>query len=191
MKELRTSKTGSMVLLVLTLAACGGGAQARREGTSVAARPPPLVPVHASGEAEVRARVGRAGGTLELGNGARLEIPAGALGEEIEIDFSVGSPAREAWDDETKRALGPVLEVEPPIQSSGDPFVVSCPAMSIPEGWAPGDLALGHEEEAGDTHLGGATLTRWQMWPARIEASRFVAEMPELGGHRIQFGVSR
>jgi len=190
MRDLRTSRMIGMTMLAL--AACGGGTQTQRDDTTVEAPPPrPAGPVSARGDTDVRARVGRAGGTLELGNGARLEIPAGALPEEIEIDFSVASPAREAWDDETKRALGPVLEVEPPIRSSGDPFVVSCPAMSIPDGWEPADLALGHEEEAGDTHLSGATRTRWQMWPARIQSSRFVAEMPQLGGHRIQFGVSR
>jgi hypothetical protein len=148
------------------------------------------VPVHARGEQEVRARVGRAGGTLELANGVRLEIAEGALEGDIDIVFRTAPAAREAWDDETKRALGPSLEITPAIRSNGRPFRLSCPALPMPSGFEPEDLALGVEEEAGST-LGGATATRWQMWPARIEGNRFVADLPAISGQRVQFGVSR
>jgi hypothetical protein len=191
MIKLRT--TVPTFVIALALAGCGGGTSTTNgsQTTTLTEAPQPSGPVRARGENEVHARVGRAGGTLELGNGARLEIPPGALAQDTEMTLSVGAAAREAWDTETKRALGPVIEIAPAVQSSGDPFVVSCPAAQIPQGWEPGDLALGHEEEVGDTHLGGATATRWQMWPAHVQASRFVAELPSLGGHRIQFGVSR
>ena len=185
--------TVPMLVIALALAGCGGGAATTNgsQTTTVAEVSQPTGPVRARGENEVHARVGRAGGTLELANGARLEIPAGALAADTEITVSVGASAREAWDSETKRALGPVIEIAPAVQSSGDPFVLSCPAAQIPDGWEAGDLALGHEEEVGDTHLGGATQTRWQMWPATVESNRFVGELPSLGGHRVQFGVSR
>jgi hypothetical protein len=175
------------------LSACGGGTQSTvlestpREEISA---PPPPTPVHARGDREVRVRVGRAGGTLELANGARLEIPEEAIASEVEISFRVAPPAREAWDDETKRALGPSLEIEPAIRAQSGQFRISCPASPIPPGFDREDLALGTEEEAGAT-LGGATMTRWQMWPARVEGNRFVADMPAFPGQRVQFGVSR
>lgn len=179
---------------LLALGGCGGGASSQpAETTPVAEAPPrPVGPVSARGEREVRARVGRAGGTLELANGGRLEIPEGALDEEIEIVLSVGPEAREAWDDETKRALGPVLEVSPPLAAHAGRFRISAPATQLPPGFEDDDLALGSEEEnAAGRGMTQATMTRWQMWPARIEGGRFVADMPSFGGHRVQFGVSR
>jgi hypothetical protein len=181
----------AIALLALTTAACGGAASSSPAASETTVAAEPAHAVSARGDREVHARVGRAGGTLELGNGARLEIPEGALTEDVELVLHIGSPAREAWDDETKRALGPVIEIRPAIASSGGEFRISCPSEPIPSGFQPADLALGHEEDAGATHLGGATATRWQMWPARIEGGRFVAAMPTLAGHRLQFGVSR
>ncbi|MDQ3035262.1 MAG: hypothetical protein M3Y87_22840, partial [Myxococcota bacterium] len=144
------------------------------------------------GEREVRARVGSAGGRLELANGGRLEIPAGALAQETEIFFGTGASAREAWDAETKQPLGPTLEVRPAIvAANGAEFRVSAPATQVPDGFEADDLALGHEEEVDARHLSATTATRWQMWPARVESGRFVADLPALGGHRVQFGVSR
>lgn len=183
------------VVIALACASGCGGARPEPVVASTApveeATPARRGPVSARGENDVRATVGADGGTLELANGARLEIPAGALDSDVEIRLHVGAEAREAWDDETKRPLGPVVDVEPAITASSGQFRVSAPAMPLPDGFDLSDLALGAEEEVGDTHLGGATRTRWQMWPARVDGNRFVAELPALGGHRLQFGVSR
>jgi hypothetical protein len=181
-----------LVSTALVLAACGGGSQQRPVATAdvLDDTPPSSTPSRARGENEVIARVGRAGGTLELANGARIDIPAGALDQEVEIRFHVSPPAREAWNDETKRPLGPMLEITPSLTAASGEFRVSCPATQIPHGWEPSDLALGHEEEQG-TSMSGRTQTRWQMWPARIEGNRFIAEVPYFHGHRFQFGVSR
>ncbi len=76
------------------LAACGGSqsAQATTGGPLVEQESrPPAGPVSASGSGEARAIVGPAGGTLSLTNGARLEIPAGALAREVEISLHVGA----------------------------------------------------------------------------------------------------
>ena len=70
-----------------------------------------------------------------LANGVRLEIPAGALSEDVELTLHVAPPAREAWDDETKRPLGPVVEITPAVQSQGEPFMLSAPANPIPDGY--------------------------------------------------------
>jgi hypothetical protein len=181
-------------IALLTIGGCGGGASGQAAETTPAEEAPPRAtgPVHARGENEVRARVGSAGGTLELANGGRLEIPAGALGEEVEIVFTTGASAREAWDAETKRPLGPTLEVRPALAAGGGSrFRISAPATQLPDGFEMSDLGLGHEEEADARHLSASTATRWQMWPARVESGRFVADMPALAGHRVQFGVSR
>lgn len=192
--EQRQSKWAVVIVLALA-GGCGGGASAEPVVASTTpveeATPARRGVVSARGESEVRATVGVEGGTLELANGARLEIPAGALDSDVELHFHVGSPAREAWDAETKRPLGPVVELEPAMRAASGQFRVSAPASPLPDGFDAADLALGHEEVVGDTHLGGATRTRWQMWPARIDGDRFVAELPALGGHRLQFGVSR
>lgn len=191
----RGKTTWLLALALLTIGGCGGGSttQAPAETAEASQEPARAAgPVVVRGDDEVRARVGRAGGRLELANGSRLEIPEGALTEEVEVVFAAGSSARGAWDTETKRPLGPTLEVRPPVAASGGAtFRISSPAIPIPDGFAPDDLALANEEETEGRQLSAVTATRWQMWPARVESGRFVAEMPVLGGHRVQFGVSR
>lgn len=195
MEQRRSSRWGSAALVLALAGGCGGGASSEpvvASSTPVEeATPVRRGPVSARGDDDVRATVGAEGGTLELANGARLEIPAGALDSDVELHFHVGHDAREAWDAETKRPLGPIVEVAPAVRASSGQFRFSAPAARLPEGFEVADLALGQEEEVGATHLGGATQTRWQMWPARIDGDRFVADLPALGGHRLQFGVSR
>ena len=192
--DLRRSVWGAAAIALALAGGCGGASSEVTTTSSTPveeATPVRRGPVSARGDEAVRATMGSEGGTLELANGARLEIPPGALSSDVEIEFRVAPAAREAWDVETKRALGVVVEVSPGLRAASGQFRVSAPGAALPEGFDEDDLALGHEEEVGDTHLGGATRTRWQMWPARIEGGRFVAELPALSGHRMQFGVSR
>lgn len=182
--------------VALGLAACGGAPAVPVQTAPVAvAAPRPAGPVEARGGEEVRARVGRAGGSLELSNGGRLEIPPGALTEDTEIVFRHGAPARNIWDDaDNERAMGPMLEAEPPlVAAEGTQFRISTPSLAVPAPFRPRDLALGVERETehGRAMAMSGTETRWDFWPGRIEGQRFVADMAELPGHRMQFGLSR
>lgn len=183
------------ILPAIAITGCGGGAApAPRETTPVAEEaPPPATAAHARGADEVRARVGRLGGTLELGNGARLEIDAGALTEEVEIVMRNGTDAHVFDTAETQTPLGPLVEVEPAVAAgrrSGFHFSVA--AVRIPEGYPEADLALAVEESGSQReHFVSSTQTRWQMYPAAHHGDRFEADLDELAGHRLQFGVSR
>jgi hypothetical protein len=190
----RVHRIVAWILPALALAGCGGGASTPRETTPVAQEaPPPQTAAHARGGDEVRARVGRLGGTLELGNGARLEIDEGVLTDEIEIVMRNGSEAHVFETAETQTPLGPLVEVEPAIDGSRrGGFHYSVTAVRIPAGYPEADLALAVEESGAQReHFVSATQTRWQMYPAAHHGDRFEGELDSLAGHRLQFGVSR
>lgn len=185
-------------LLSLALAACGGSESAGSTtggGLEEEQRPvQPTGPVNASGSEEARATVANAGGTLSLQNGARLEIPSGAIAEPTEVVLRRGAEGQAFGDLERQRSLSPMLNVEPMlVAADGGAFVVSVPAQTIPSGFEEADLAMAMEEiddqqRAIDT-LG--TQTRWQFYPVEVQNGRWVARVGGLAGHRIQFGVAR
>src|SRR3954453_19737192 len=78
----------------LMLGSCAGNA-AKAPVSNLAAAPQPAperaIAVHKRGGEKLTAEIGSAGGTLELDNGARLEIPAGALSESVQITFAAGA----------------------------------------------------------------------------------------------------
>lgn len=186
------------VAVALFLGACGGGTSQTHTATAeteAAPPPPPSVAAHARGDTSVSARVGSLGGTLELANGARLEIDPNVLSDEIEITMRSGdTSAAHVFDNaETQTPLGPVVDVEPaftPTRTRSIHF--SVPATRIPDGYPETDLALAIEEAGNQRDLFvSATQTRWQMYPARHAGERFTSDLDEIAGHRMQFGVSR
>ncbi len=187
-------------MLVTSLAALGcGGSQssdvASTSGGGLEEAPPPAAtgPVNARGSTEATGTVGRAGGTFALANGGRLEIPSGAIASATDVRFANGADGQAFGDRENQRPLGPMLNVEPAIRSEGGDLRVSIPQQPIPNGWSEDDLAFAMEEVADQQRamdvLG--TVTRWQFYRARVENGRFVAEVPGVPGHRVQFGVAR
>ncbi|MCA9605111.1 MAG: hypothetical protein KC619_05930 [Myxococcales bacterium] len=178
------------------LAGCGGSqAESTTAGGLQEAPPPPrpVGPASARGDSEATATVGRAGGTLTLSNGSRLEIPQGALTEEIEVTLRNGAEGQAFGDRERQRPIGPMLSIEPQLISEGAPFVVSIPQQPVPSGFATEDLAFAMEEVADEQRaidtLG--TVTRWQFYPCALEGNRLLARTTGLMGHRVQFGVAR
>lgn len=178
------------------LMGCGGSQAESTTGGGLQEAPPPPRPVgpaSARGDAEATATVGRAGGTLTLSNGARLEIPQGALTEEIEVTLRNGADGQAFGDRERQRAVGPMLTIEPRMISQGEPFVVSIPQQPVPNGFATDDLAFAMEEVADEQRamdtLG--TVTRWQFYPCALEGGRLTARTTGLMGQRVQFGVAR
>ena len=148
--------------------------------------------VHKRGGEKLIAEVGRAGGTLELGNGARLDIPAGALSETVEITFSEGTHTTAFSNHEYERAVGPTLEVGPPL-SLNQPFTISVPLARFPDGFEAKDLTLAAEvmsESQRAVQMQG-TQTRWDYFPASSESGRAVAKLEQVPGFRMQFVVSQ
>jgi hypothetical protein len=180
---------------IFAFAGCGGSrsAQATTGGPLIEEPAEPALSSSVSGSREARALVGEQGGTLSLTNGARVEIPPGALGRAVEVDLAVAATCRAFGDAESQRPLGPVLSVGPALDTSGREIEISIPQQPIPNGFEESDLAFAIEEadsgaRAIDT-LG--TETRWQFFPVRVENGRFVARVPSLPGNRVQFGVAR
>jgi hypothetical protein len=194
MHHLRWASAG----LVLAVA-CGGSTAAKpppqraaqAHNTPVEATEPSS-PVHKRGSGKLIVEVGRAGGTLELDNGARLEIPQGALSEPVEITFSRGNHTTAFSNHEWERPLGPTLEIAPAI-GLGSPVKVSVPLASLPEGFSEDDLALGLEVVS-DTQRAvemTGTQTRWDYLPASTAGGRATAQLDSVPGYRLQFVVSK
>jgi hypothetical protein len=181
--------------IALALAACGGGSAQTRTTTTETTQeaPQPASTAHARGDRSVSARVGRLGGSLELGNGARLEIDPNVLSEDVEITMTVGQAAHVFDTSEYQTPLGPLIEISPAVTPSLTRSIhFSVPYVRIPDGYPEQDLALAVEEDAAQReHFVTATQTHWQMHAARHIGDRFVSDLDALAGHRLQFGVSR
>ncbi len=175
--------------------ACGGAttnspqAQAPKLAVEQSA---PSVAVHERGGKKLIVEVGSAGGTLELGNGARLEIPAGALGETVQLVFSEGQHSTAFSNHEYERPVGPIVEIGPPL-ALNQPLKLSIPLSRLPDGFEEKDLTLGAEvvsdtQRAVQMH---GVQTRWDYLPASSAGGRAVAELGAVPGYRMQFVVSR
>jgi len=177
------------------MSACGGSAptvapHAPTELSQSAAKH--SFPVHQRGTDKIVVEVGAAGGVLELDNGARLDIPEGALSEALTLTFAEGARTTAFSNQDFERALGPTLEIAPEL-SLAAPVSVSIPLAQLPEGFAPKDLALGVEVMATQQRAvgGQGTQTRWDYTTATSEHGRAQAQLTRLSGLRVQFIVSK
>jgi hypothetical protein len=179
------------IALVSLVSACGGGAPPAPPVVPTASRVVEL-PVKKRGDQKLIARVGHAGGTLELDNGARLDIPAGALSDEVELTFAEGTRTTAFANRDHERPLGPTLEMTPELPLAS-PIRVSIPLRDLPEGFDERDVALGVEQVASLQRAvgGGGTQTRWDYVPATSTGGRAAAELSQLNGLRVQFVVSK
>jgi len=184
---------------VLSLAGCGGdGSAEERPGMppdDTTAGGNDTGPVRVSGDDAATATVGPAGGVLELSNGARLEIPEGALGSPTEVVFGRGAQTQAFSNREGERTIGPTLLVQPALVAQpGTRFGISAPFAMLPDGYSEEDVALATEEVdqmEQQSDVRGTQATRWQYNPARIDGQRIEAEIGALAGMRVQFLLSR
>lgn len=189
-----TATTG----LSVGVGACGASAPAQQQPSTVlpASTPAPETSsgaeVHKRGGKKLIAEVGPNGGTLELGNGARISIPRGAFSETVEVTFAEGARTTAFSNHEYEKAIGPTLEIAPEVSLSA-PLQVSVPLATLPEGFSDTDLALGLEvaSEAQRAVQMQGVQTRWDYLPAQNKGGRAVAELAQLPGYRVQFLVSR
>lgn len=190
---------GTRALLQLAclslMSACGARAPTAkpvsRQPAPAEAELPRSFPVHQRGGQKIVAEVGEAGGTLELDNGARLDIPAGALTDDVTLTFAAGARTTAFSNREYERTLGPTLEIAPALVP-GTALSVSIPLAQLPEGFAADDVALGVEVPADLQRLGGqGTQTRWDYMDATTDHGRAAATLSRLSGMRVQFIVSK
>lgn len=191
----RVARAHAGLALLSLMSACGGRAPTAPPVPQRAAVSEPDLersfPVHQRGGQKIVAEVGEAGGTLELDNGARLDIPKGALSEPVTLTFAAGARTTAFSNREYERALGPTLEIAPALVL-GTPLSVSVPLAELPEGFAPDDLALGVEVAADLQRLGAqGTQTRWDYMDATTQHGRMAASLTRLSGMRVQFIVSK
>lgn len=187
------------LLAASAIVGCGGGSEPEPlftpENTGGGEGSGAASPVHERGDTSVQATVGPAGAVLELSNGAKLEIPAGALGDRVEIVFGIGSQTQAFSNRENERTLGPTLLVQPALVAQpGARIKVSAPAGPIPQPFTEDDVTLATEnvdEMAPMSDVRTNVQTVWQYANASVQGGRLVAEVQELPGMRVQFLLSR
>jgi hypothetical protein len=148
--------------------------------------------VHKRGTGKLIAEVGPRGGTLELSNGARLSIPAGALSEVVEVTIAEGARTTAFSNHEYEHPVGPIVEISPSVELNA-PAVISVPLGALPDGFSTADLTVGVEvvSDAQRAVHGQGTQTRWDYLVASAGQGRVSAELSAIPGFRVQFLVSR
>jgi len=172
-----------------------GGSQAEAPAASTAneavngrSASGPIGPVSKHGSGSVSAKVGPGGGTLELDEGPRVVIPAGAVEAGQEFVLKVAPKTTAFLNKESERPLGPTFSFSPPLDApDGTSIEVSFPLASLPAGW--GEPSIGYEVEAGGEMSYGedSTRTKWQYERASLSGGRVVAKVSEVTGLRLQF----
>ena len=187
----------SLAVSAAALTGCGGSPSAGATTPAPAAESSSseaeiTAEVHRRGADKLIVVVGPAGGTLELDNGARLVIPAGALTESVEVTFAQGARTTAFSNHDYERALGPTLEIA--LDSNLQvPLQISIPDTKLPDGFSEKDLALGVEVPSSTQRAvqGQGTQTRWDYLDAKAGAGRALASLPQVPGYRVQFLVSK
>jgi hypothetical protein len=176
---------------VLALIGCGGSqASAPAANTANEVQPgtalAPRNPVNKRGSGSVSAKLGPGGGTLELDEGPRVDVPAGAVTEGQDFVLKLAQKTTAFFNKESERPLGPTFSFAPDLNSA---IKVSFPLASLPDGW--GDPSIAYEVSEGEI-MGSedSTRTKWQYERARVSGGRVMADLPEVTGLRMQFVLS-
>jgi hypothetical protein len=191
MREIVMANT-TRITFVLSLLALGcGGTQAPAASaatpTKAASENGPLNVVTKRGSGSIAATVGAAGGTLELEEGPRVVIPAGAVKGGQEFVLKVAAKTTAFSNKESERALGPTFSFSPSVDGDGTPVEVSVPLDSLPKGWGEPSIAYEVEEGTEISYGEDSTRTKWQYERAVAGAGRIVAKLGTLNGLRMQF----
>jgi len=188
------TKATRLWFVVAMLMGCGGSAgTAPAANTANEAKPGGVVasrPVSKRGSGSVSATVGAGGGSLELDEGPRVEVPAGTVADTTDFVLKVAAKTTAFSNKESERPLGPTFSFSPPADApSGGAIEVSFPLGSLPEGW--GDPSIAYEVSAGAiVGAEDSTRTRWQYERAALSGGRVVAQLPAVTGLRMQFVLS-
>ena len=178
--------------VVAMVVGCGGAsAGAPAANTANEAKPGGAVastrPVSKRGSGSVAATLGPSGGSLELDEGPRVEVPPGAVSDGRDYVLKVASKTTAFFNKESERPLGPTFSFSPDLDApAGNAIKVSFPLASLPEGW--GDPAIAYEVSQGEiVGAEDSTRTKWQYERAALSGGRVVASLPNVTGLRMQF----
>lgn len=145
-------------------------------------------PVNKRGSGSVSARLGTGGGSLELEEGPRVQVPAGSVNDgELDFVLRVAQKTTAFANKESERALGPTFSFAPDVAApDGGAIEISFPLASLPDGW--GDPAIAYEVSEGEV-VGAedSTRTKWTYERASLSDGRVVAQLPHVTGLRMQF----
>ena len=190
-----TSLNSRWVWLSIGLVGCAGSqaeAPAASAATTAAVQEHhatgPTQPVSKHGSGSVKATVGSPGGSLELSEGPRVSVPAGAVEGGQDFVLTVAPKTTAFHNNESERPLGPTFSFSPPLDApDGTSIEVSFPLASLPSGW--GDPSLAYEIEAGQAIGYGedSTRTKWQYERATLNNGRLTAKLDRATGMRLQF----
>jgi hypothetical protein len=181
--------------VVAVMVGCGGsqasapGANTANEvqpGTQLA----PRTPVSKRGSGTVSAKLGPGGGTLELDEGPRVDVPAGAVTEGQDFVLKIAQKTTAFFNKEDQKPLGPTFSFAPDLDApAGESIKISFPLASVPDGW--GDPSIAYEVDEGKI-VGSedSTRTQWQYERAQMSGGRVVAQLPQVTGLRMQFVLS-
>jgi len=193
------SLNGTWLWLSIVVAGCGG-AQAAAPGASTAneagekvkaaSASGPMNAVSKSGSESVTATLGPGGGSLELTEGPRVEVPAGAVEGGIDFVLNIAPMTTAFSNKESEKALGPTFAFSPPLDASADGGItVSFPLASMPDGW--GEPSIAYEVAAGAEIMGeDSTRTKWMYERAKYSGGRVTATLPQASGMRMQFTLT-
>jgi hypothetical protein len=188
------NRTNKWLLLSIWAVGCGGGAQAAPAASTAnqvkAARESagPINPVSKHGSRSVTATLGSGGGTLELDEGPRIVVPAGALKAGQDFVLELASKTTAFSNKESERALGPAFSFSPALDApDGSMIEISFPLATVPQGY--GEPSIAYEVQEGEAISYGedSTRTRWEYERAALSGGRVVARLGAVNGLRLQF----
>lgn len=196
-----TSLNSKWLWLSIVVVGCGG-AQATAPGASTAiegkesenvasaSASGPMNAVSKSGSESVTAKLGPGGGTLELTEGPRVVVPAGAVQGAVDFVLKIAPMTTAFSNKESEQALGPTFSFSPPLDASGSGGIeFSVPLASMPDGW--GEPSIAYEVEAGAEIMGeDSTRTKWVYERAKYTGGRVTATLPQANGLRLQFTLT-
>jgi hypothetical protein len=162
--------------------------EVKEKANSDAAASGPRNSVSKHGSGSVALLLGVGGGTLELDEGPRVVIPAGAVQSGQEYVLKIAAKTTAFSNKESERPLGPTFSFAPGLDApDGLPCEVSFPLASVPAGWGEPSIAYEVGEDEAISYGEDSQRTKWQYERAKTESGRVVARLNDLQGLRMQF----
>jgi hypothetical protein len=185
--------TSKWLTLSLIALGCGGsqavapGATTSNEVKETSAKGPSN-PVSKHGSGSVAALLGSGGGSLELDEGPRVAVPAGAVKGGQEFVLKLAAKTTAFSNKESEKPLGPTFSFAPSVDApSGGSIEVSYPLASVPSGWGEPSIAFEVASGAEISYGEDSTRTKWQYERAKLSGGRVVAQLDGVTGLRMQF----
>lgn len=172
---------------------CAGGAEQQPPPQQAKNAKKPQ-PKRVRAQKRFNGKVGPAGATISLANGAKLRIPPKALGQTRSILFGVAPESRGLRNRAGVSLVGPMLQIQPGfVTSPGKKVVVSVPLKRVPSGYEKKDLAFAIEQRAEEQRAMqmGGVRTVWRYHKAFLRGGRLRGKLRRVHGMRVRFVATR